>query len=352
MIIISCAKINDYEIKNNDGLRSVYNKISYSEEIVESTQLSEYKIEFNDSTNFKTINEADVDRHGKIYMSDDDLSRIYIFNKEGKFESMFGRKGKGPGEIDYLFSFFVIEDTVFISQPSQRKLDKYSLSGQFYGANYYPDSKLLPKKIVKSNSFVINRYNGYEGEIYPEEFYFQKLNVFNYDLRYMNETNIAHKIKTYINQPDHPYNEDDEIFAFTAIDDIIYTAVNSDNQYLIEGYDPNGVKKTIIRKRYTKISIQEEQKDKIKNENLKYGIVNSAEFYKAIYDIQRDKFNRLWVKTKSNKTGSFYYDIFEEGILKKSYIPETDDVKLFLRGDKLITYNAQDSVIRIFDYIY
>ena len=60
---------------------------------------NEWEIENAGDDVFGDIQNIRSAQDGRIYVLDSKNFKIYIFNKEGKFISSFGRRGEGPGEI-------------------------------------------------------------------------------------------------------------------------------------------------------------------------------------------------------------------------------------------------------------
>ncbi|WP_157716546.1 6-bladed beta-propeller [Roseivirga ehrenbergii] len=63
-----------------------------------------------------------------IFPSGNDGS-IYSYSKEGEFISKFSHVGNGPGEYEFIWSFWVDGDRIFVSDINRRRLLSYDLEG-------------------------------------------------------------------------------------------------------------------------------------------------------------------------------------------------------------------------------
>ena len=93
-------------------------------------------------------------KDGRIYIVDSKNLKIYIFSKDGKFISSFGRKGEGPGEI----RVFSMGDQLFVVNRSAIYVDRgrihyFSLDGAYKKSIIIPSS-LRPRCFVSEDVFV------------------------------------------------------------------------------------------------------------------------------------------------------------------------------------------------------
>lgn len=68
----------------------------------------------------------------KIYMSDNDNAKIFVYTTGGDFLYSIGRQGTGPGEYSYLGSFAFKEDSILIQDLYRHKYIVYDLHGNSY----------------------------------------------------------------------------------------------------------------------------------------------------------------------------------------------------------------------------
>jgi hypothetical protein len=96
----------------------------------------------------------DVDSEGNIYFSIYTSSGdcIYKFNRQGKFVTSFGRKGQGPGELDFAYNFSVnAEDRIWAIDDRRGRLKIYRKDGTF--------EKEIPIKNIIFEIFPLNNGN-------------------------------------------------------------------------------------------------------------------------------------------------------------------------------------------------
>ncbi|MGB8958657.1 MAG: 6-bladed beta-propeller [Candidatus Aminicenantales bacterium] len=86
-----------------------------------------------------------VDQNGRIFVLDSGNSRIECFSRDGKYQSSFGRRGQGPGELSKNTSNIrILEDgNIYVIDNPQHRISVYSSDGQFMRsgktAEYYDD---------------------------------------------------------------------------------------------------------------------------------------------------------------------------------------------------------------------
>lgn len=74
----------------------------------------------------------DLDRDENVYVSDENLHRISIFDKEGKFLGKWGRPGSGDGELNGPSGLaFDREDNLFIVDSLNSRVQKFTQDGRF-----------------------------------------------------------------------------------------------------------------------------------------------------------------------------------------------------------------------------
>ncbi|MCG8306144.1 MAG: 6-bladed beta-propeller, partial [Cytophagales bacterium] len=75
----------------------------------------------------ETVAESFIKRANQIWMDDsiiliNDNRRLLMFSRVGKFVRQVGRIGNGPGEYQGIFSFEVIDDTIYLSSTDKKSL--------------------------------------------------------------------------------------------------------------------------------------------------------------------------------------------------------------------------------------
>ena len=73
-----------------------------------------------------------LDGEGNVYVADEWLNRITIFDKDGQFLSCWGRPGSGDGELDRPAGMVIRDDgTLFLTDSRNHRVQAFSLDGQF-----------------------------------------------------------------------------------------------------------------------------------------------------------------------------------------------------------------------------
>jgi hypothetical protein len=115
---------------------------------------NEWEIENAGDDVFGDIQNICSAKDGRIYILDSKNFKIYIFNKEGKFISYFGRKGEGPGEIRNFRSgeqLFVVDNTIIYAD--RGRIHYFSLDGTFKKTCIVP-TQLKPRTFVSEDAFI------------------------------------------------------------------------------------------------------------------------------------------------------------------------------------------------------
>jgi DNA-binding beta-propeller fold protein YncE len=74
-----------------------------------------------------------LDHEGHVYVSDEWLHRISIFDRDGNFLSKWGKAGSGNGELNRPAGLAISGDTLFVSDSRNHRIQKFSLDGKYQG---------------------------------------------------------------------------------------------------------------------------------------------------------------------------------------------------------------------------
>ncbi len=91
-----------------------------------------WEIEGTGTEVFGSIQNVRVSKDGRVYVLDNRLQKILIFNKDGKFLSKFGKMGEGPGEFKTFRlgrQLFVLENNLIFVE--RGRVHYFSLDGNF-----------------------------------------------------------------------------------------------------------------------------------------------------------------------------------------------------------------------------
>lgn len=74
-----------------------------------------------------------IDSNENVYISDEWLNRITIYDKDGEFLSKWGKTGSGDGELDRPAGLAINGDTIYVTDSRNNRVQKFSLAGQYKG---------------------------------------------------------------------------------------------------------------------------------------------------------------------------------------------------------------------------
>ena len=72
-----------------------------------------------------------LDKDTNVYVSDEYLHRITIFNKEGEYVSHWGTNGSGDGELDRPAGLAIRDDVLYIVDSRNHRVQKLTKDGRF-----------------------------------------------------------------------------------------------------------------------------------------------------------------------------------------------------------------------------
>ncbi|MDA0263664.1 MAG: NHL repeat-containing protein [Chloroflexi bacterium] len=76
-----------------------------------------------------------IDSQDRVYVSDEGLQRISVFDKDGTFLSKWGEKGSGAGQLEYPSSLaFDAEDNLYLADSGNHRVQKFTSDGRFISA--------------------------------------------------------------------------------------------------------------------------------------------------------------------------------------------------------------------------
>jgi DNA-binding beta-propeller fold protein YncE len=76
----------------------------------------------------------ELDRNQQVYIADEWLNRISIFDKDGKFLSAWGKAGSGNGELNGPAGLAIDRsDVMFVADSRNHRVQKFTLDGRYLG---------------------------------------------------------------------------------------------------------------------------------------------------------------------------------------------------------------------------
>lgn len=266
----------------------------------------------------KEIAGFDVDSDSNIYvrLSSSSANYIYTFDAKGKFLFSFGRRGQGPGELEFpRYLRINYQDQIVVSDSRRKKIFLFGKKGDFIKdmsiASNHPKATLLEN----GNILVMKRsFNQEEGRTnFP-------IILCNENLE---ETKMLHPGRS---MPNFSFAKKADCLrlyldynVWKISRGLIYVG-NYGQGYEFLIYDMEGNLSRKIRKEYHEVKVHDQVKDKIVNwlsenftpfEKVKHKIY-FPEFYPPFQFFFLDEKGRLYVMTyeRGKSPNSFLYDIF------------------------------------------
>ena len=320
MMFVSCRpKQKKVEKIMEDGVEVVINHLEpYKIKGEASNLLLEEELLINmeskeiEETGLVDIGYFDIDSEGNIYVAnivstEPEYKLVLKFDRKGKFISSFGRKGQGPGEVQYVLYFGIdSQDRIIISDHRNKKVLFFSKDGG----------------LIKERAYGLNFFTMFPLE--NEKYLFERRLVdleskrWSRSLKICNSKFDGRKELDAYYYPDPPkgIRVSSDIFEWRIFNRNIY-AVNEQRGYEILMYDLDGKLKRKIKKEYTPLKYPEDLK---KRYIEVYGTTRKIYFPDNLPPFQSffgDDDGRLFVMTyeKGEKPGEYVFDIFNsEGV--------------------------------------
>ena len=273
-----------------------------------------------EETGLVDIDYFDIDSEGNLYIvnivtTEPKYKLVLKFDRKGKFISSFGRKGQGPGEVQFVFYFGIdSQDRIIISDHKNKKVLFFSKDGGLiketaYGLNF---STMFP--LENEKYLFVRTLTDLENKRLS-----RSLRICNSKFEGRKELDVY-----YYSDPSKGMRVSSDIFEWRIFNRNIY-AVNEQRGYEILMYDLDGNLKRKIKREYTPLKYPEDLK---KRYIERYGTTRKIYFPDNLPPFQSffgDDEGRLFVMTyeKGEKPGEYVFDIFNsEGVfvLRKNLI--------------------------------
>lgn len=314
-IFVSCSKQKSQwqgTIEVVDGVTIVNNpkEPMYSSDVVNlEVDLTIGNEEVEDESMFQDIQNMVVDEEENVYVLDTKARNIKVFDKNGEFLRIIGRKGQGPGELQNPYDMQILpHKEIMVYDYRQRRFNIFSLDGEFL--RQISTVKLPRFRYPKVDS----RGNIVAGFTIRGDTNQAALNKFDSDLRPI----FLIASKPFVSTPDRQ-----DFFELlwvtnltwnvTARDEIIWGAINS---YEIFVHNPEGkLIKKIIRE-YDGITITKKEEEKLIKSWYGDGPVSPRINFPAkvpsFLEFTCDEEGRIFVQTheETEDEEERYYDVF------------------------------------------
>ncbi len=247
----------------------------------------------------------DVDEEENIYVLDERAQEIRVFNKEGKYMRVIGRKGQGPGEMLGAANYIQVtpQKEVMIYDFRIRHFIFFSLEGKFLrkvSATHISGIPVLFKTDTEGNFIGCL--------LKPPK---QELKKFNSDLEPL------FTISTIVNEqrPGGKFGVmGPQLFFAVTRDDIIVWGCS--DKYELEFLDLDGKTIKKISKDCTPVEITEEDQERIatrhRTPSNKIAFPKYYPHFRGYFSFFIDDVGKIFVGTyEKNKEGKDYYDVFD-----------------------------------------
>jgi len=252
-----------------------------------------------------------VDENESIYALDWKSNNIKMFDKNGKFVRTIAKQGQGPGEINFPSGLLITPDNeLLVEDAGNRRLAYFTLEGEFLRNVSVADKTSLTNLVMDNEGNYLGRqFIVEEGKMSFE------IRKFDKDL---NSLFTIEKIPFTMRDPlKDKFNVFDfvQIYLFDPKDRIYY---GNPKKYEIQIFNPEGILKKKITKKFKPEKITEEDIEKILDRipDTGFGVRERMEFPKefpAYEAYTMDEGGRLIVRTyeKAKEEDTVYLDIFD-----------------------------------------
>jgi hypothetical protein len=253
----------------------------------------------------------EVDGTGRIFFFDSNAKEntIFVFDQQGRFLRSFGRKGQGPGEIQWiLFTRFDAAGNLIISDHQNRKVLTFDASGRLLGEQRFPAAPGRPIVLpLDGGNYLCLRQNRSEKSPAPEDIFslldgeFREIAVLDRRTTYDPDTLGFRGV---VSQP---------VFRFVLSAGHIFT-VNEARGYEILKYDQAGKLVQKIRKEAVPVEIAEDVKrERTKRFEGMGGKVWFPEHWPPISTFFADDQGMIYVRTfePGDRPGESRFDVFD-----------------------------------------
>jgi len=306
IMLVSCKKQGTEwkgTIEEVNGLTIVKNPKEpvYGDEVFSiEEELKIGEVEGDENYMFSQIRDIAVDKNENIYVADFKETHVKVFDKDGKYLRVFGKKGQGPGEIGMIYGIQITEkNELIVNDSNQRKISYFSLGGE-----------LIQSKEIRISP--LRLYCDSKKNYYAVDFILEPPDSRYELLKYDGDMNLIATIaKTPAPDPLKPYIPFMPIFYCQVMNDdcLLYGYPES---YELQIFNPEGkVIKKILRD-YDPVPISEEEKEERRKDIRPGRKFEFARYHSAFYRFKVDDEGRIFVRTweKPESGEGYFFDIF------------------------------------------
>lgn len=190
------------------------------------------------------------DKENNIYIFDKATAQIKKFDQRGSVVSAFGGQGTGPGEYQMPAGFFVIQDSLYVTDAVAQNLVQFDTNGNFIKKIALNNGVPMMLKAVANDKAIGFRVN-------PEMDGEKITLVICLDLMDSKFQTIKTLIERRVNfDPAKPMNPLELVSPFEVEKNELFVAEKSTDKFSIHVYDFDGNKKYDIGKPYMQVIFQ------------------------------------------------------------------------------------------------
>jgi hypothetical protein len=128
LIFSSCSPTDEVELP--EQIRELGNLTVYPTDAEPESEIQLIREEaFGDTEKIMigSMGNIVVDERGRVFIADDQLYTIHVFNADGSYETAFGREGRGPEEFQSFSSMEIYDNQFYVYDYMQHRISSFSL---------------------------------------------------------------------------------------------------------------------------------------------------------------------------------------------------------------------------------
>lgn len=338
-VLSNSLQAKEIKIKTENGIQVVYNPKKPApppgspKSLILTEDLCIAEDEVGDFI-FSEIRTIEVDDEGNIYVADSKEVCVKVFDKNGKRIRTFGKKGQGPGEIQFFTRVHMFAGKeIMIYDRGNNRLSFYSLDGEFLReistgkyrfTRAIPDSKgnIIGQVTVFGDSFAY-KIKKFDPELNPI------IEIATIELERISNVlkMVSPVISVRLMRNDH--------FAW-----------GNSQKYEIFIVNPEGKTIRKIVKNFTPVKITEADKEEMKKDAFGdrgvppgYKLEYPKNYHPFYYFICDDE-DRIYAQTyEKDKKGDIYFDVFDaEGRYIVRFSLPDGEYPYIIKKNKMYTY--------------
>lgn len=338
-VLSNSLQAKEIKIKTENGIQVVYNPKKPApppgspKSLILTEDLCIAEDEVGDFI-FSEIRTIEVDDEGNIYVADSKEVCVKVFDKNGKHIRTFGKKGQGPGEIQFFTRVHMFAGKeIMIYDRGNNRLSFYSLDGEFLreiSTGKYRFTRAIPD----SKGNIIGQV-----AIFGDKFVYE---IKKFDP----ELNPIIEIATIeIARIPRVFNPVSPVISVRLMGNDHFAWGNS-QKYEIFIVNPEGKTMRKIVKDYMPVRISEAEKKKMTKDVLGdrgippgWKLEFPKNYHPFYYFICGDE-NRIYVQTyEKDKKGDIYFDVFDaEGRYIVRFSLPDGEYPYIVKKNKMYTY--------------